>query len=215
MSGKIAAPDSEYNGTTRFGELVLEFKDGKASYDGELPDGVRQYMQGAGYKIDGKAIEQDQLAEIEQVDPRKVAELEQVGTPLRDAAVDPKPEDFLAPTNAGEANPHGPEVVSPEIHASQGVRPIKGGEVYVDEPDKQNDAELKHAAESTDGTPIVAPTVVDGPPVDVATEAGALPVKDQPAAAKAAAKKSTPAKKSTTKAAAKKSPAKKSTPKKG
>jgi hypothetical protein len=32
-----------------------------------------------------------------------------VGTPLRDAAVDPKPEDFLAPINAGEANPHGPD----------------------------------------------------------------------------------------------------------
>lgn len=40
----------------------------------------------------------------------------QVGTPLRDAAVDPRPGDFLPPTNAGEpgpeGNPHGPSVVS-------------------------------------------------------------------------------------------------------
>jgi hypothetical protein len=31
---------------------------------------------------------------------------------IRDAAVDPRPEDFLPPTNAGQANPHGPEVVA-------------------------------------------------------------------------------------------------------
>lgn len=40
-----------------------------------------------------------------------------VGTPLRDAAVDPKPGDFLPPTNAGEADPHGPLVAAPGIHA--------------------------------------------------------------------------------------------------
>ena len=56
-----------------------------------------------------------------------------VGSPLRDAAVDPKPWDFLPPTNAGEADPHGPLVVAPGIHGV-GPKPIRGGEVFVDNP---------------------------------------------------------------------------------
>ncbi|WP_122262218.1 hypothetical protein [Ornithinimicrobium cerasi] len=66
------------------------------------------------------------------MDPRDVTDT-QVGTKLRDAAVDPSAGDFLAPTNAGEVgelgNPHGPSVVSPEIHGSEGVRPIRPGDV--------------------------------------------------------------------------------------
>lgn len=49
------------------------------------------------------------------------------GTRLRDGAVDPRPGDFLGPTNAGAegdlGNPHGPHVVNPEIHGSAGIRP--------------------------------------------------------------------------------------------
>lgn len=71
-------------------------------------------------------------------------------TTLRDAAVDPRPDDFLPPTNAGEANPHGKQVVSPEIHGSQGVRPVKPGEVHVDNPAAQEVGETTHAAESVD-----------------------------------------------------------------
>lgn len=37
-----------------------------------------------------------------------------IGTPLRDAAVDPRPGDASVPTNAGQADPHGPLVVSPQ-----------------------------------------------------------------------------------------------------
>lgn len=40
-----------------------------------------------------------------------------LGTPLRDAAVDPRPGDASVPTNAGQpgelGNPHGPHVVAP------------------------------------------------------------------------------------------------------
>jgi hypothetical protein len=54
------------------------------------------------------------------------------------------------PTNAGEADPHGPEVVSPQIHGSQDVRPIRPGEVPVDAPVVQDMAETAHAAEATD-----------------------------------------------------------------
>lgn len=64
------------------------------------------------------------------LDPRDVVD-EQIGTRLRDAAVDPRPDDFLPPTNAGVegplGNPHGPTVVSPEIHGSESVRTIRPG----------------------------------------------------------------------------------------
>lgn len=50
------------------------------------------------------------------------------GGELRDAAVDPRPEDYLAPINAGKADPHGPEVVAPGIHAV-GPVPLVPGEV--------------------------------------------------------------------------------------
>lgn len=78
------------------------------------------------------------------LDPRGL-EVQMVGTPLRDAAVGPLPGDFLGPTNAGEegelGNPHGPSVVNPEIHASQGVRPVRPGEV-------SSDAETQDADET-------------------------------------------------------------------
>lgn len=84
-------------------------------------------------------------------DPREVHRDTLVGTPLRDAAVDPRPGDFLAPVNAGQANPHGPEVVNPEIHASQGVRPVKPGEVHVDDAAAQDAAEKAHTADAAKG----------------------------------------------------------------
>lgn len=67
----------------------------------------------------------------------------------RDGAVEPRDGDFLAPSNAGAegelGNPHGPSVVSPGIHAYQGVRPICTGEVASD-PTAQDTAEDEHLA---------------------------------------------------------------------
>lgn len=96
-------------------------------------------------------------------DSRDVHKDNLIGTPLRDAAVDPRDTDFLAPINAGQADPHGPEVVSPEIHASQGVRPVKAGKVHVDDPSAQEAAETAHAVTvQTDGATAV--TTEDGRP---------------------------------------------------
>lgn len=43
----------------------------------------------------------------------------QHGSHIRDGAVDPQPDDYLGPSNAGEpgelGNPHGPHVVSPGL----------------------------------------------------------------------------------------------------
>jgi hypothetical protein len=141
---KIKSPAPHYTAKDAYGPLIIEFKDGVAEVD-ELPAGVRQYLQGAGYGID---TDPEAPEVTEPADPRDVTE-EQLGTKLRDAAVDPEEGDFLAPSNAGKANPHGPDVVSPEIHASQGVRPVKGGEAHVGEPAKQDAAETEHAGQES------------------------------------------------------------------
>ena len=86
-------------------------------------------------------------------DPRTVGDVK-VGTSLRDAAVAPAAEDYLAPVNAGlegeAGNPHGPNVVSPEVHASQGVRPVRPGPVSPT-VDVQDAEESAHATAWADG----------------------------------------------------------------
>lgn len=153
MTIKINSPKSGLNVKTTLGSYELVFKDGVAEVE-DLNDGARAWLKARGYGIDGPAADQD--SEVPQPpDPRLVG-TEQVGTEIRDGAVDPRPGDFLGPTNAGDANPHGPKVVSPEIHASQGVRPVKPGEVHVGDPAAQDAAETAHAAAATDGTPVTA-----------------------------------------------------------
>lgn len=82
-------------------------------------------------------------------DPRTIED-EHLGTRLRDGAVDPRPSDFLGPTNAGAegelGNPHGPTVVNPEIHALQGNRPVRPGLVS-DDPAQQDADERAHLTE--------------------------------------------------------------------
>ena len=101
---KIEAPNKEYNGPGPGGAV---FKDGVAQVDDEA---ALNYYRSAGYSVDGGV--ESPVESPEPPDPREYTD-EVLGTRLRDAAVDPRPEDFLAPVNAGEANPHGREVVSP------------------------------------------------------------------------------------------------------
>lgn len=56
------------------------------------------------------------------------------GTPLHDAAVDPRPGDFLPPINAGLEDPHGPlvrsiEVGTAEYQAAVDERRAEGGDL--------------------------------------------------------------------------------------
>jgi hypothetical protein len=120
---------------------VLDFNDGVAEFDGDLPSGVRQYLQGAGYGIGSSKPTRPEVPEP--ADPRELDD-GTIGTKLRDAAVDPHDDDFLAPVNAGEANPHGPAVVSPEIHAS-GPAGIRPGRVFVEDAEKQDKRESEYA----------------------------------------------------------------------
>lgn len=93
-------------------------------------------------------------------DPIAPAEV-QVGSKLRDAAVDPRAGDFLPPTNAGEAHPHSRAVVSPGIHASE-TGPIAPGPV-------SKDAREQEAKE----TELATAVFVENQPVGEATEAAA------------------------------------------
>lgn len=137
----VKSPVEGFTGTTVVGTTSLEFKDGVAEVK-DAPEGVLGYLRSKGYTVDGKAIEQP--AEPEPVDSRDVVE-EQFGSKARDAAVDPHPDDFLAPINAGEADPHGPKVVAPQLHAAK-EQPVRPGEVS-DDAAKQDAAESEHAAE--------------------------------------------------------------------
>ncbi len=163
MSVKITAPDAanmagEHN--TTYGAVHVLFKDGVAEVD-ELPDSVRDYMLRAGYTVDGDKLDQDGDADATP-DSREYGGRQLVGTELRDAAVDPEPEDFLAPVNAGEADPHGPLVVAPGIHA-EGERVVKAGPVL---PGKGQEAGEKRLAEKllVDGEQVSTPTGGDFKP---------------------------------------------------
>jgi hypothetical protein len=98
------------------------------------------------------------------MDARDAGQPIMLGSPLRDAAVDPRPGDFLAPTNAGQADPHGPLVVSPQIHASE-TGPIRPGPVAVDDPTRQ----------SAEETALAQAVFVDNQPVNEATAAVSEP----------------------------------------
>lgn len=164
---KINHPVEGYSGKTSVGPFTLVFEDGTAEVD-ELNDGAKAYLKGRGYGFGSHKGKEPTTEQPEPADPREVS-TEKIGDPVRDAAVDPREGDFLAPTNAGDANPHGPKVISPEIHASQGVRPVKAGEVHVDDPAKQDEAEKAHAAAAADGTPVV---LTDGEKADVIAAGG-------------------------------------------
>lgn len=160
MSISITAPAQGLNTITFVGPTRLEFKDSVAEVE-DLPEGVRTYLLGQGFRVGGdegtvvESLDGAPVPPATTVDARSFDTPTQVGSKLRDAAVDPRPEDFLPPVNAGQADPHGPEVVSPEIHASQGVRPVKPGDVHVDDVEQQDVEETEHAENATDGTPIV------------------------------------------------------------
>ncbi|MFF0860904.1 hypothetical protein ACFYUV_04025 [Nonomuraea sp. NPDC003560] len=130
---KIKAPNKAYNGM--IGDVV--FTNGEADTDNQA---VIAYCRGAGYEVDGQTLDQDD--DRQNIDSRDVSD-QQNASPLRDAAVNPAPSDFLPPTNAGKADPHGPAVVSPGVHAAPPA-PIVPGPVP-SAPDEQQAKETDAA----------------------------------------------------------------------
>src|SRR3954454_8264115 len=116
---KITAPVAQPGEVTGVGGLV--FTDGGAETDNQA---IIDYCEAQGYGIGSSkpstpTPDTDETS-IGSVDSRELHANGPtiVGTPARDAAVDPHPDDYLAPINAGKADPHGPLVVAPEIHNS-------------------------------------------------------------------------------------------------
>ncbi len=131
---KVYAPNKGYNGRT--GDVV--FTDGVA----EVAEDARElgYFREAGYGIGGRPdAPSDPEANVQWPDPHTHKD-DTFGSPLRDAAVDPLPSDYLPPINAGKFHPHSSKVVAPGIHAV-GPAPIRPGEVFVDDAAKQEAAE--------------------------------------------------------------------------
>lgn len=136
---KVHAPNAGFKG-----EIAgVVFIDGVGELDDKKQPAARRYFERHGYglgkraKADADQETQPQTAIEEQAagtspDARDHAGPVTIGTPLRDAAVDPEPGDYLAPVNAGKADPHGPRVVAPEIH-HEGPKGLKPGDVHVDD----------------------------------------------------------------------------------
>lgn len=139
---QVQSPIEGFTGTTVFGQTTLTFKDGVADAK-DAPEGVLAYLRGKGFTVDGKTIDLPEAPEP--VDSRDITET-QIGTKARDAAVDPQPEDFLPPVNAGKADPHSAKVVAPQIHAAK-EQPIRAG-VVSDDLKAQEAAESEHAADN-------------------------------------------------------------------
>ena len=207
---KVEAPNKDYNGP---GPGDAQFENGVAEVEDE---NALNYYRAAGYKVSGKY--ETEVESPEPPDPREVTEVT-VGTRLRDAAVDPEPGDFLAPTNAGQDNPHGSSVVSPEIHAS-GPAGIRPGEVFVEDAAKQEKRESEFAsARLVDQVPAPEAIAAEVPDTDDRGEIGLSDPGSAERGRQDAAEDDEPSPEAPTeapakKAAAKKAPAKKTTAKK-
>lgn len=168
----ITAP-SGFSGQSTFGPHTLNFTDGKAQFDGDMSDGLRDYLFRNGYKVGNKAGAPTEDVP-EPPDPRDYAEPIETSQ-VRDAAVDPREGDYLPPINAGQANPHGPLVVAPGIHGAPG-KPIHPGPVG--RADVVNDDGEKVVVKDTDRqaeqeTALAQDVLVDQRDVPEATVAAA------------------------------------------
>lgn len=150
---KVHAPNATFTGEV----AGVVFTDGVGELDDKKAPAARRYFERHGYSLGRRAKADDD--DDQETQPQSAIEEEaagtspdardhagpvQIGTPLRDAAVDPEPGDFLPPINAGKADPHGPRVVAPEIH-HPGPKGIKPGDVHVDDAKEQEHDERELA----------------------------------------------------------------------
>lgn len=140
----VEAPNAEFAG------LVggVQFDKGKASFDPADHPAALPYFQSAGYIVDGKRLNDPPGYYAPAVTPVEPAPGTRAnpdgivrGETSKDAAVvaraaGPMSDAFMPPTNAGRADPHGPLVVSPGLHAVPPA-PIRPGEVAIDDAARQ------------------------------------------------------------------------------
>lgn len=158
---KVYAPNEAYAGTV--GDIRFEGGVAEVDKDHQAMGYFRRRGYGIGKKPEAEAsLPADKLEPTldgKPIDARDYAGSTPFGSELRDAAVDPEPSDFLPPTNAGEANPHGPKVVAPGIHGV-GPAPIRPGETFVDDTKRQE----------TEETELATTVLVEGAPATIVGE---------------------------------------------
>lgn len=129
MAGKkvrVEAPAKDFTGVA----AGIPFADGVAEFDPKEHPGALGYFQSAGYEVGGKTLAKDPPGMYARRPEPATAAPGTKDNPTgvtassssRDAAVvknaaGPSSDAFMPPTNAGEADPHGPQVVSPGLHA--------------------------------------------------------------------------------------------------
>ncbi|WP_313816353.1 hypothetical protein [Citricoccus sp.] len=77
---KITAP-AQVTTSTEYGPVVLNFKDGQATHEGELSGGLRRYLEGKGYVVEAEA-EEDLDDEAAFAAGLRVAGLQPEGQPV-------------------------------------------------------------------------------------------------------------------------------------
>lgn len=155
---KITAPNDQYSGL----RAGVQFRRG-VGYSESAP---AAWFARHGYTVEkvGQAPEDAPVSGDGPVDSRDVGTVHAGAS--RDGAVDPRPWDFMPPTNAGQADPHGPLVVSPGAHAVPPA-PIVPGPVSP-EPEEQQARETEVAEQVlVEGAPA---TVVASRPAKSATK---------------------------------------------
>jgi hypothetical protein len=112
----ITAPEPHFSGEV----AGVVFSKGKATLDSSSENAAAAlaYFRRRGYGVDGSEPTAGPAEPFEPADPRDLATV--AGGSLRDGAVEPRATDAGLPTNAGVANPHGPQVVSPEAPTPPG-----------------------------------------------------------------------------------------------
>lgn len=132
---KIHAPDPKFDGSSRYGDLELKFKDGVATHDGDLPHAVRAYMVSAGYGIDRKAPKREAAP-----GPQAHDAVTRIGTPLADASTGKQPDE------SGQGGETPPEPFDPGQHNVNDVLEYVGG---IDDSDPEaHDAEVARIVEA-------------------------------------------------------------------
>lgn len=154
---RIYAPNADYNGISagvQFTAGVGETRNPAAvAYFTRSGYGIDEPHPAFGKRETGTEYVPEAPAIVRGPESRDAAVVENAGGPLSDA--------FLPPTNAGHADPHGPAVVAPGLHAV-GPAPIRPGLVHVDDPARQE-------AEETE---LAQRVLVDGEPATMVESIG-------------------------------------------
>lgn len=150
----VYAPNRDLTGVV----AGVPFARGQGEVDEASHPGAMLYFRRAGYGIGTDAVRADPKPTPYQAPaPAEVRRPQSLDAAVQPDAGGPVSDAFLPPTNSGAANPHGPSVVSPGLHAVPPA-PIRPGAVHVEDPQRQEREE----------TELAQRVLVDGEPATIA-----------------------------------------------